>query len=134
MRKAPVARGFRKSVSVSTPPIQSISYFQISSFRVLGACGIPPSLVGKDTSTATREAFRIFVFSRILPLAKKVSHELGMKLNEPGLSLDFADLAAADIAGRARSYKALIESDMPASHAAAIVGFPPDPGDNANVN
>ena len=89
---------------------------------VLGCCGIPPAFSSGQSATTMRESYRIFIFARVLPLAKIVSHELSKKLNEK-ISLNFDDLAAADTQGRARAFKSLVDGGMNENHAAMICGF-----------
>ena len=59
----------------------------------------------------------------VSPLSKIVTAELAAKLDAPELALTFEDLRAADIVGRARSYKQLVEAGMNKAKAAAITGL-----------
>ena len=80
--------------------------------------GIPNVLTsGSGSETQTREAFRRFVLTAIEPLALIVSRELTRVFEVP-VELDLSELAHADIAGRARAFKALVGSGMPAADAA----------------
>ena len=80
--------------------------------------GIPNVLTsGAGSETQTREAFRRFVLTAIEPLALIVSRELTRVFEVP-IKLDLSELAHADIAGRARAFKALVGSGMPAADAA----------------
>ena len=72
---------------------------------------------GAGSETQTREAFRRFVLTAIEPLALIVSRELTRVFEVP-IKLDLSELAHADIAGRARAFKALVGSGMPAADAA----------------
>ena len=90
---------------------------------VLGACGVPPSLyVANSDGTAQREAFRRFLHGSLRPLARLIEVELREKLDAPGLSLDLTPVGAADVAGRARSFKAFVESGMDPEDAARETG------------
>ena len=83
--------------------------------------GIPNVLTsGSGSETQTREAFRRFVLTAIEPLALIVSRELTRVFEVP-VELDLSELAHADIAGRARAFKALVGSGMPPSDAAEFV-------------
>ena len=74
--------------------------------------GIPNVLTsGSGSETQTREAFRRFVLTAIEPLARIVSVELTRVFEQP-IELDLSQLAHADIAGRARAFKALVASGM----------------------
>ena len=84
--------------------------------------GIPNVLTsGAGSETQTREAFRRFVLTAIEPLALIVSRELTRVFEVP-VELDLSELAHADIAGRARAFKALVASGMPAADAALFAG------------
>ena len=89
---------------------------------VLACCGIPPGFSSSDTATNWRESFRSFVFARVMPLSEIIAEELSMKLDEK-ISFDFDALSAADVQGRSRSYKSLIDGGMNPAHAAMICGF-----------
>ena len=88
---------------------------------VFGAYGIPNTVFG--SGGAAREAYRQFLSSTIGPVAKIALHELSNKLDTPTLALDFSELRAADIAGRARAYGVLINAGMPAAEAAEATGL-----------
>ena len=83
--------------------------------------GIPNVLTsGSGSETQTREAFRRFVLTAIEPLALIVSRELTRVFEVP-VELDLSELAHADIAGRARAFKALTGAGMSPSDAAEFV-------------
>ena len=88
---------------------------------VLGAYGIPNTVFG--SGGAAREAYRQFLASTITPVSKIAVEELSAKLAVPTLKLDFSELRAADIAGRARAYGVLINAGMPAAEAAEATGL-----------
>ena len=88
---------------------------------IFGAYGIPSSIHG--TGGSARESYRQFLSSTIQPLAKLVVEELAVKLDTPTLALDFTELRAADIAGRARAYGVLINAGMPPAEAAEATGL-----------
>ena len=88
---------------------------------IFGVYGIPSSIHG--TGGSARESYRQFLASTIQPLAKLVVEELSAKLDTPGLGLDFTELRAADIAGRARAYGVLINAGMDPAEAAEATGL-----------
>ena len=88
---------------------------------IFGAYGIPSSIHG--TGGSARESYRQFLSSTIQPLAKIVVEELADKLAVPTLALDFTELRAADISGRARAYGVLINAGMPPAEAAEATGL-----------
>ena len=90
---------------------------------VLGACGVPPTLfVANSDGTAQRESYRRFLHTALRPMAKIIEAELRAKLDAPGLVLDLSPLAAADVAGRARAVKAMIEAGIDPEDAARETG------------
>ena len=88
---------------------------------IFGTYGIPSSIHG--TGGSARESYRQFLSSTIQPLAKLVVEELAAKLDVPTLALDFSELRAADIAGRARAYGVLITAGMSSEEAAEATGL-----------
>ena len=91
---------------------------------VLSICGVPMAMLGdRSDGTARREAYRFFHASSLSPLARILEQEVREKLEIADFRLDFTELMAADIQGRARSYKSLIGAGMEKDLAAQIVGF-----------
>ena len=85
--------------------------------------GIPNVLTsGGGSETQTREAFRRFVLTAIEPIAVVVAREFTRVFETP-IELNLSQLAHADIAGRARAFKALVGSGMPAADAALFAGI-----------
>ena len=90
---------------------------------VLAACGVPPTLlVANSDGTAQREAYRRFLHTSLRPLARIMEAELRLKLDAPDLILDLGELHASDTAGKARSFKAFVDSGMSGEDAAREVG------------
>ena len=90
---------------------------------VLAACGVPPSLVvANSDGTAQRESLRRFLHTGLAPMAKLIEAECRMKLDSPNLTLDLNNVHAADVSGRARSLKALLEAGVDPVDAAAATG------------
>ena len=89
---------------------------------MLSACGINPSLVMDAQGTAQREAYRQFLFGTVAPLGRIVAAELTEKLNAP-IRLDWEELRASDIAGRARAFSGLVGGGMEIDRAAALSGL-----------
>ena len=91
---------------------------------VLSACGVPPGLFeASGDGTGQREGYRRFLHSGLRPLARIVESELRVKLEAPDLTLDLSELGAADVAGRARSFKALVEAGVDPGDAARETGI-----------
>ena len=91
------------------PTAALVELFKISREDVFGACGVNPSLFSVAPGVAMREAYREFLFSTVAPLARTVASELSAKL-DTNITLDFAELQAADIAGRARAFSSMVSS------------------------
>ena len=90
---------------------------------VLAACGISPAMVGgKSDGTARREAFRQFLHLSVQPLAKTIQEEFRAKL-ELNLTLDFSELMAGDLMGRARAFQSLVGGGIDVEKAAALSGL-----------
>lgn len=93
-----------------------------ASAAVTAACGVPQALVqGRGDSSALREAWRVFLHGSVAPLARCVEQELSAKL-ERTITLDFTALWAADVQGRARAFKSLVDGGMDIERAAAATG------------
>ena len=90
---------------------------------VLAACGVHPALAGESTAGALREAWRVVLHGTLAPVAKIIARECGRKLGVAGLRIDFGELYASDVTGRARALKGLVESGVELGEAKAIVGF-----------
>ena len=106
----------------ANPPASMVELFKISREEVFSACGVNPSLFSVAPGVAMREAYREFLFSTVAPLARTVAAELSAKL-DTDITLDFAELQAADIAGRARAFSSMVSSGMALDRAAALSGL-----------
>ena len=103
------------------PPQGLVELHSIASRQIYEACGIPPGMYTGD-ATAAREAYRQALHATIAPLGRIVAHELSEKLDEP-VVLDWAELRAGDISGRARAFQSLVSSGMDLARAAALSGL-----------
>ena len=90
---------------------------------IAAAAGVPPALLAADAAESTgREAWRVFANGTIAPVAASLAPEIAAKLGGDG-SVSFESLRAADIQGRSRAYKALVEAKMSPEDARAVCGF-----------
>jgi len=90
---------------------------------VLTACGVPPSLYDPaGTAQGMRESWRRYVAGTVQPLAKCLESELSAKMETP-IRLDFRQLAAADITGKASAYKSLREAGIDDGEARRLAGL-----------
>ena len=90
---------------------------------ILGAFGVPQSLVDPRAAAASREGFRQFLHLTLKPTAALVVAELRDKLEVPELAFHFDELSAADIAGRARAYGSLVKAGMSDVDARRVAGL-----------
>lgn len=91
----------------------------------LAALGVPEALGGgAESATNSREQYRSWLFSRVLPIAKQISYELAKKLNDPGLTLDLGLLRAGDLQGTARAAKSFNDAGFSKSEIVHILGLP----------
>ena len=110
---------------------------QLASREVYAACGMNSSLFGEGDAASTREAWRLLLFGVVAPLGRKVEHELQMKL-EDMVTLEWQELRASDIQGRARSFKSFVDGGLSVESAAKEVGLknttpaPPKPEPEAS--
>ena len=89
---------------------------------VVSACGVPLGLVGDRDAAGLRESWRIFLHGSVAPLARRVEHELSMKLETP-VRLDFTELYAADVQGRARAFQSMTGGGLAPERAARLAGL-----------
>ena len=105
------------------PPIGLVDLASQATREVLAAVGIPPALFAPSPNgAASREAWRQLLFGVLAPLGRMVSSELSAKL-EADVSLDWHELRASDLAGRARAFQSMVGSGMDISKAAALAGL-----------
>ena len=103
-------------------PVSLVNLRRDADELVLGLCGVPIEFLKGADGTALREAYRRMLFGTIQPLGAIVAEELSAKL-ETQISLDWTELRAADIAGRARAFQSLVGSGMEVDKAAALSGL-----------
>ena len=110
---------------IGADPPQAFKELRVESIlSLVQACGVPAALVDTEGgATASREAWRQFLFSTILPTSTRIAHEIGQKLGVPELSFSYEELQASDIASRARAFKAMVEGGKTPEEAAALSGL-----------
>ena len=106
------------------PPDALVKLAQLATAEVLAACGVNPALVADTQGTAMREAYRQFLFGLVSPLGRMFAAELSEKLDED-ITLDWTELRASDIAGRARAYGTFRSGGMDVNSAALQAGLDP---------
>ena len=78
-------------------------------------------LFGGNQAAAVREAWRLALFGVLSPLGRKVESELRRRLGD--VSLDWSELRASDLSGRARAFQSMVGGGMPVADAVAIAGL-----------
>lgn len=89
---------------------------------ILGAAGVPTSLLGQSDGTLAREQYRQFLAVTLQPVAKEVARVLSESLAIE-VELTFDELAAADIASKARAFGALVNAGMSVDDAKRTAGL-----------
>ena len=107
----------------ANPPDALVSLLDQAGRDVLAAFGISPALFAGSDGTAAREAWRQHLFGLIAPLGRVVERELREKLSVPGLRLDWSELRASDLAGRARAFQSMVGGGMDPAKAAGVAGL-----------
>ena len=108
-------------------PASLIQAANLATREILSACGVSPALFEASAAAAVREAWRQLLFGTIAPLGRLVAHELSRKL-EAEVSLDWHELRASDLAGRARAFQSMVGGGMDVAKAAALAGLMVDDG------
>lgn len=105
-----------------SPPGPLVDLYSSTSKAILAACGVPIELIESSAATGGREAWRRFLFGRVAPLAKLLEGEFLAKVG--AVTLDFEELRASDLTGRARAYSTLVGASMDPAEARRHTGFP----------
>lgn len=102
-------------------PDSSVNLFTSARNAVLNACGYPVSLAQNEDGTGQREAWRRYLHGTVAPLGRFVAEEaarIGMNI-----TIDWKELFASDIMGRARAFQSLVGGGMEINQAAAVSGI-----------
>ena len=94
----------------------------LASAEVYSACGLNQALFVGGEGTAKRESYRQALHTVIAPIGRLVSYELASKLDSD-VGLDWIELRAGDIAGRARAFQSLVGGGMDVAKAAGLAGL-----------
>ena len=105
------------------PPAALVQLHEQAVQTTLAACGVPAVLaLGRADGTMLRESWRQFLFGSVAPMAKLIAAELSAKL-ETEVSLEFGELRASDLTGRARAYASMVSSGMDRNRAEKLAGL-----------
>lgn len=103
-------------------PEQVVTLYQNLTASIVMACGVPINLIHPQEATGLREAWRQFLHGSVAPIASMIQEEMSKKLRR-SVTLDFTELYAADVQGRARAFNALVSGNMSVTDAAEKTGF-----------
>ena len=103
-------------------PAGSIEVAKLAFMEVVAACGLSEALWNDSEGTAKRESYRQALHSVIAPLGRLASAELTTKLGAD-VDLDWSELRAGDIAGRARALRSMVGAGMDLTKAMALSGL-----------
>lgn len=105
------------------PPQSVVDLRRDYSNHVLASAGVPPQLFAdRGQASAGREAFRFYLHGTVAPLARVVETEARRKLEIP-VMLNLDALNAADVQGRARAFKSMVDAGLDLEKAAARSGL-----------
>ena len=105
------------------PPAALIELRRDVEATVLAAAGVPVELVRAADSQAAREAWRRFLHSTLKSHGTIVGNAIAAALDLAAVRLDFSDLAASDIQGRARAYGSMVNAGMDKGRAEDLAGL-----------
>ena len=91
--------------------------------RAVGmACGVPLALLGSGDAASLRESWRLFLHGAVAPLGRQITEEASEKLGRM-VRIDWTQLWAADVQGRARAFQSMTGGGMDAAAAARLSGL-----------
>jgi len=102
-------------------PDSSIALFLAARDTVLAACGLPVQLVNQGDGTGQREAWRRYLHGTVAPLGELVA--IAARRAGLDVTLQFDQLFASDIQGRARAFQSLVKAGLSVEAAAAASGI-----------
>ena len=106
----------------ASPPASLVELYRETDIQVLSACGVPIELAKSGQGTASREAYRRFLFGTINALGMLVEHEIRLKLDD-AVKLTWKELQSSDITGRARAFQSMVGAGMKVDQALALSGL-----------
>ena len=103
-------------------PSGSIEAAKLAFAEVVAACGLSVALWDDSTGTGRREGYRQALHSVIAPLGRIAAAELTAKL-ETAVDMDWRELRAGDISGRARALQSMVGAGMDLAKAMSLSGL-----------
>ena len=90
---------------------------------IMSAYGIPPEIMMRSNEgNSQREGWRRFLYAGVKPLGAVIRDEIALK-TEAECDINYTDLAAADLQGRARAFKQLVEAGMEVKQASIVTAI-----------
>ena len=106
------------------PPMSMVELRSRGELSILAACGVPVTILSLSDGTAKQKDFARFLTLTMVPLGKIIAQQIGDALDIDGLSFDFNDLGAADIAAKGRVFGQLVSNGVSIADAADVAGLP----------
>ena len=104
------------------PPAGLVNLLELAAAENLAAVGLNSAVFGANSGTAAREAWRMALFGVIAPLGRIVQGEIREKMDD-GLTLEWRELRASDLSGRARAFQSMVGGGMEIERAAGLAGL-----------
>ena len=106
------------------PPQAMVELRSRAELSVLAAAGVPVTILSLSDGTAKQKDFARFLTLTMVPLGKMLAQQIGDALDVDGLTFDFNDLGAADIAAKGRVFGQLVSNGVSIADAAEVAGLP----------
>ena len=106
------------------PPQAMVELRSRAELSILAACGVPVTIMSLSDGTAKAKDFSRFLTLTMVPLGKMLAQQIGDALDVDGLTFDFNDLGAADIAAKGRVFGQLVSNGVSIADAAEVAGLP----------
>ena len=104
-------------------PEGNVKAYEAIERTVLASSGVPIELVTESQGTAAREAWRRFLFGTLFPMSRYLITAMADLGNGYTVKLDFQNLQASDVVGRARSVGTLVQAGVELDLALEHAGF-----------
>ena len=112
-----------QALRIGPSPPEELSILRGQSAELLAlSSGLPGSFVRGGRGSEQRESLRVLLFLTILPLAGLLSAELS-RVFQDDVSLEFSRLTAADLSGRARAVKQMVDAGVDLERSLSLAGF-----------
>ena len=90
---------------------------------LLGACGIPTTVLDASAAAAARETFRQFLHLTISPIARHIAGQIQAAFEMDTFEITFDRLMASDLSGRARAMQSMVAAGVEVDKAMALSGL-----------